>query len=243
MNGDPLNLIEIESNDTLDTATPVTLSTESPNAIATGTINFDFDNNRDVDATEDVDLYSFELSAGDTIILDLDPSGDIKPIQLAELILFDSEGNNVAQGILSDPGPKDAFVSLLPYIEYTVAEAGTYYAGVSAYANADTIFSPGNAYDPFTAGSSSGVTFDQFGFNSFGDYALNLTLINDNTPVVEPPEPPTMGTPPADAPTVSLQTITGTYNADGSVVAPALVETVSDLGLSPTFGVGGAALT
>ncbi|MEM1281385.1 MAG: PPC domain-containing protein, partial [Cyanobacteria bacterium P01_H01_bin.152] len=243
MNGDPLNLIEIESNDTLDTATTVALSTESPKAIATGTINFDFDNNRDVDATEDVDLYSFELAAGDTIILDLDPSGDIKPLDLAEIILFDSEGNNVAQGNFNNPGPEDAFVSLLPYIEYTVAEAGTYYAGVSAYANADTIFSPNNDYDPFTAGSSSGVTFDQFGFNSFGDYALNLTLINDNTPVVEPPEPPTMGTPPADAPTVSLQTITGTYNADGSIIAPVLVETVSDLGLSPTFGIGGAALT
>ncbi|MEM9272652.1 MAG: TIGR03118 family protein [Cyanobacteria bacterium P01_F01_bin.143] len=233
---------EIESNDTIATATNVSLSTDAPEAIATGSINFDFDNNRDVDATEDVDLYAFELAAGDTIILDLDPSGDVKPIDAAELILFDSEGNNIAQGSFTNPGPEDAFTSLLPYIEYTVAEAGTYYAGVSAYLNADTFFAS-NAYDPFTAGSSSGVTFEQFGLNSFGDYALNFELVNDSTPVVEMSEPPITGTPAADAPTISLQTITGTYNADGSIIAPVLVETVSDLGLSPIFGIGGAALT
>ena len=242
MNNSYFQLIETESNDTLITATAVPLSTGSPKASATGTINFDFDNNRDVDATEDVDLYRFELAAGDTIILDLDPSGTVKPIDLAELILFDSEGNNLAQGSFTNPGPEDAFTSFLPYIEYTVAEAGTYYAGVSAYLNADTFFAA-NAYDPLTAGSSSGVTFEQFGINSFGDYALNFKLINDATPVAEPPEPPTSGTPPANAPTVSLQAITGTYSADGSILAPALVETVSDQGLSPLFGVGGAAIT
>ena len=242
MNSSYLQLIEAESNDTLSTANLVALSVDAPKAIATGSINFDFDNNRDVDATEDVDLYRFELAAGDTIILDLDPSGDVKPIDAAELILFDSEGNNLAQGSFTNPGPEDAFTSLLPYIEYTVAEAGTYYAGVSAYLNADTFFA-NNAYDPFIAGSSSGVTFEQFGLNSFGDYALNLELVNDATPIVEPPEPPTVGTPSADASTVSLQAITGTYNVDGSIIAPVLVETVSDQGLDPLFGVGGAALT
>ena len=242
MDSSYFQLTEVESNDTLGTATTVALSSGSPKAIATGTINFDLDNNRDVDATEDVDIYRFELAAGDIIILDLDPSGDVKPIDFAELILFDSEGNNIAQGSFTNPGPEDAFISGLPYIEYTVSEAGTYYAGISAYLNADTFFAT-NAYDPFTAGSSSGVTFEQFGLNSFGDYALNLELVNDSTPVVDPPEPPPSGTPPADAPTVSLQAITGTYNADGSIIVPVLVETVSDQGLSPIFGIGGAAIT
>ena len=209
MDSSYFQLTEVESNDTLGTATTVALSSGSPKAIATGTINFDFDNNRDVDATEDVDIYRFELAAGDIIILDLDPSGDVKPIDFAELILFDSEGNNIAQGSFTNPGPEDAFISGLPYIEYTVSEAGTYYAGISAYLNADTFFAT-NAYDPFAAGSSSGVTFEQFGLNSFGDYALNLELVNDSTPVVDPPEPPPSGTPPADAPTVSLQAITST---------------------------------
>ena len=87
MNNSYFQLIETESNEPLITATAVPLSTGSPKASATGTINFDFDNNRDVDATEDVDIYRFELAAGDIIILDLDPSGDVKPIDFAELIL------------------------------------------------------------------------------------------------------------------------------------------------------------
>lgn len=145
MNSDPLNLVEIESNDTFDTATSVAITTESPHAIATGAINFDFENNRDVDATEDVDLYAFELAAGDTIRLDVDAAGETMPVDLVELILFDSEGNNLAVGSFADPGPDDAFASFLPYIEYTATEAGTYYAGVSGYFNL--------AYDPFTAGS------------------------------------------------------------------------------------------
>ena len=85
MNSDPLRLIEIESNDTIATATSVSLSTDVPHAIATGSINFDFDNNRDVDATEDVDLYGFELAVGDTIRLDLDDAGESFEASLSSL--------------------------------------------------------------------------------------------------------------------------------------------------------------
>ena len=235
---------EAESNDTLSTATAISLSTESPKAIATGSINFDFDNNRDVDATEDVDLYSFELAVGDTIKLDVDPSGDVRPADFVELTLFDSNGDTLATGDVFNPGPDDAFTSFLPYIEYTATESGTYYVGVSAYLNGRSIFAV-SSYDPFTAGSGSGVNFDPLGFdlNSFGDYALGFELVNDATPVVEPPQPPADGTPSADAPTVSLQVITGTYDIDGSIIAPTLAETVSNAGLSPLFGVGGSAIT
>ncbi|MEM9091466.1 MAG: TIGR03118 family protein [Cyanobacteria bacterium P01_F01_bin.53] len=247
MDSTPINLTEIESNDTLSTATLVSLSTESPKAIATGSINFNFENNRDVDATEDVDLYAFELAAGDTIKLDVDPFGDVKPVDFVGLILFDSDGNALAQSEITDigPAPDEAFISFLPYIEYTATEAGTYYAGVSAFLNGGSIFAT-STYDPFTAGSGGGVDFEpfDFGLNSFGDYTLGFELENDSTPVVvEPPQPPTGGTPPADAPTVSLQTITGTYNIDGSIIVPTLAETVSDQGLSPTFGIGGGAIT
>ncbi|MEM7061659.1 MAG: TIGR03118 family protein [Cyanobacteria bacterium P01_B01_bin.77] len=232
MNSDPINLIEIESNDTLDTATAVALSAESPKAIATGSINFDFDNNRDVDATEDVDLYAFDLAAGDTIRLDLDAAGDTMPVDLAELILFDSEGNNLAVGSFSNPGPDDAFSSFLPYIEFTATEAGTYYAGVSATFNL--------AYDPFTAGSGSGTTFEAFDFSGFGDYTLGLELVTDATL----PPSSTLEIPASDAPPqISLETIAGTYILDESVVAPAVVETVNDLGLDPINALGGAAIT
>ena len=234
MNGAPVNLTEIESNDTLDTATLVALSTESPKAVATGSISFDFDNNRDVDATEDVDLYAFELEAGDTIKLDIDPAGEVKPVDFAGLILFDSNGNILAQGELTNPGPDDGFISRLPYLEYTATEAGTYYAGVSAFLNGGSFFAP-STYDPFTPGSGSGSDIPEF--NGSGDYTLGFELVNDSTPVV-PPEPPIIGgPPPADAPTVSLRIITGTYGLDGSIVATNLAETVSDRGLNPLIGV------
>ncbi|NEQ96890.1 MAG: TIGR03118 family protein [Cyanothece sp. SIO2G6] len=235
MSTESLNLIELESNDTFDTATLVSITTALPGAIATGSLNFDFVNNRDVDATEDVDLYAFELAAGDTIKLDLDAAGSTMPVALAELILFDSAGNNLATGSFVDPGPNDAFTSFLPYIEYTATEAGIYYAGVSAYFNL--------AYDPFTAGSGSGVTFEEFGFNGFGDYALGFELVNDATPV-STPNNPTPDNPVSDAPPqVSLRTVTGTYALDESLIAPAVVETVNDLGLAPFDGLGGAAIT
>ncbi|MEO0518189.1 MAG: TIGR03118 family protein [Cyanobacteria bacterium P01_A01_bin.116] len=236
---------EIESNDTFATATPIPLSTDSPKTTAAGSINFDFDNNREVDATEDVDLYTFDLAAGDTIKLDVDALGDVRPADFVELTLFDNNGNVLATGDVFNPGPDDAFVSYLPYIEYTATEAGTYYVGVSAYLNGSSIFAI-STYDPFTAGSGSGTNFDPlgFGFNSFGDYTLGFELMNANTPIVAPPQPPTNGgPPPTDAPTVSLQVITGTYDTDGSIITPTLAETVSDQGLSPSFGVGGSAIT
>ena len=228
------NLVETESNDTIGTATPVDITTTTPHAIATGSLSFDFENNPDIDATEDVDLYAFELAAGDTIRLDLDGAGEM-PVDLAELILFDSEGNNLATGIFTDPGPNDAFTSFLPYVEYTATEAGTYYAGVSAYFNL--------AYDPFTAGSGSGVTFEEFNLNGFGDYTLGFELVNDATPAPMPNNP-TPDNPASDAPPqVSLRTVTGTYALDESLIVPAVVETVNDLGLSPADGLGGAAIT
>ena len=234
MNSDSVNLTEIESNDTLATATSVSLSTASPKVIATGSINFDFDNNRDVDATEDVDLYAFELAAGDTIRLDLDGAGETMPIDVAELILFDGDGNNIAIGSFLNPGPDDAFASFLPYIEYTATETGTYYAGVSATSNL--------AYDPFTAGSGSGTTFEAFNFNGFGDYTLGFELVNDATPVTPPAAPPEI--PASDAPPqLSLETIAATYALDESVIVPAVVETVSDLGLDPASALGGGAIT
>ncbi|MEM9219342.1 MAG: PPC domain-containing protein [Cyanobacteria bacterium P01_F01_bin.150] len=245
MNSDPLNLIELESNDTIATAMTVALSTDAPKAIATGSINFDFDNNRSVDATEDVDLYGFELAAGDTIKLDLDEFGDVNPIGLASITLFDSDGNFLTQGDINaiGPGPDDAFLSRLPYIEYTATEAGTYYVGVSAFFNGGAFTSPfvASVYNPLIAGSGNG--FAGFpGLNGFGDYALNFELVNDETPVIVPPQPPG-GEPPADAPTVSSTIITGTYDVDRSIILPALVESVSDVGLDPLANRGGSAMT
>ncbi|MEM9002150.1 MAG: TIGR03118 family protein [Cyanobacteria bacterium P01_F01_bin.86] len=230
-----MSLVETESNDTIDTATPVAIATATPHAIASGSINFDFENNRDVDATEDVDFYAFELAAGDTIKLDLDEAGETLPLEFAELILFDSGGNTVALGSFANVGPDDAFISNLPYIEYTATVDGNYFAAVSGSFNA--------FYDPFTAGSGSGVTFEAFNINGFGDYTLGFELVNAATPVA-PPTNETPEIPASDAPPlISLETITATYGLNESVIVPAVVETVNDLGLDPVNGFGGSTVT
>ncbi|MEL6439908.1 MAG: pre-peptidase C-terminal domain-containing protein [Cyanobacteria bacterium J06621_8] len=228
-------LIETEANDTIGTANPVALSSDTPKAIATGTINFDFDNNRDVDATEDVDFYAFELAAGDTIKLDLDTADGSMPLDIGELILFDSEGNNLVRGLPTEPAPDDSFTSIQPALEFTATEAGTYYAGVSGFFN--------QFYDPFTAGSGSGINLEEFGNNGFGNYELVFELVNSETPVTPPPNN-TSDIPPADAPPqVSLQTFSGTYGLDESLIVPAAVETVNDVGLDPLLALGGSAIT
>lgn len=221
-----------ESNDIINTAIPIAITPDNPQAIAKGAILFDFRNNRDIDETEDVDFYSFALNTGDTIKIDLDGTGE-HPISLAELIIFDSQGNNVAQGSFLNPGFNDAFTSFLPYIEYTATQSGTYYAGVSASFN----FS----YDPFTKGSGSGVVFPGF---DVGDYSLNFDWVKpENSPTPSPHNDFTSKAPAANAPTVSLRTMTGTYGLEETLLAQAVLESVGDLGLSPADAQGGSAIT
>ncbi|MEM8827921.1 MAG: TIGR03118 family protein [Cyanobacteria bacterium P01_G01_bin.19] len=222
-------IAEIESNDTLDTATFLGAINANNSAVVTGELAFDFDNNPGIDDTEDVDLYGFELNAGDTVAIDLDEVGDFS--FLAELILFDAEGNNVAQGTFFNPGTDDTFTSFLPYIEYTAETDGTYYVGVSSTFNA--------FYDPNTAGSGSGDAFREFGFD-IGSYELEVNLVENNIIDIEPPLFPDV-LPPEDAPVVSLNTITGTYGLDETLISQELVESVDDI--SPEEGTGGSVIT
>ncbi|MEM9272650.1 MAG: PPC domain-containing protein [Cyanobacteria bacterium P01_F01_bin.143] len=234
MDNSYFQLTETESNDTISTANIVNLSSDAPKAIATGTINFDFENNRDVDATEDVDFYAFDLTAGDTIKLDLDTADGSMPLDIGELILFDSEGNNLIRGLPTEPALDDSFASIQPALEFTATEAGTYYAGVSGFFN--------QFYDPFTPGSGSGINLAEFGNNGFGNYELFFELVNSETPVTPPDTMPDIL--PGDAPPqVSLQTFAGTYGLDESLVVPAAVETVNDVGLDPINALGGSAIT
>ncbi|MEL7039477.1 MAG: TIGR03118 family protein, partial [Cyanobacteria bacterium J06592_8] len=221
---------ETETNDTLNTANSLGVIDENNSAVTEGIIAFDFENNPGVDETEDVDLYAFEMNSGDTVSIDLDAIGD-RPLSLGELIVFDAEGNNLAQGSFLDPGPDDAFSSFLPYIEYTAEESATYYVGVSALSN--------NFYDPFTVGSGSGESFRDFGFD-VGTYELEVNLVENNIIDVELPVFPAV-LPPEDAPVVSFNTITGTYGLDETLLSQELVESVE--GISPEEGTGGAAIT
>ncbi|MGD1921332.1 MAG: TIGR03118 family protein, partial [Pleurocapsa sp.] len=223
------NITEIESNDTLNTATSLGTIDANNSAIVTGELAFDFENNPGIDDTEDVDLYSFELSAGDTVAIDLDEVGDFS--FLAELALFDGEGNNVAQGTFYNPGTDDAFTSFLPYIEYTAETDGTYYVGVSSTFN--------TFYDPTTPGSGSGDAFRDFGFD-IGSYELEVNLVENNVIDIDPPVFPAV-LPPEDAPVVSLNTITGTYGLDETLISQELIESVE--GISPEEGTGGSVIT
>lgn len=138
-----------ESNDTLATATAVTLTDDGFSITAT------VGNNPDLAAGLDVDLYAITLDAGETLALDIDT---IMGSSLdAVLTVFGPAGAVIAQND-DAPAPGEAF-TLDSYLEFTATTATTYYVGVSGFAN--------TAYDPTVAGS--GVA------GSTGDYTLTIT--------------------------------------------------------------------
>lgn len=176
-----------------------------------------------MDATEDVDLYSFKLNAGDTVAINTNANQFDSELD-SVLRLFDSEGTELE---LSDdtPAPKELFVSALDsYIEYTAEEAGTYYVGVSSFENFE--------YDPSTAGSGTG--------QSRGEYDLSINLVsgdgggNGGDGGANGNSNGDGGGTGSGGPTVSLQTISGTFNQDESdnILADNLVKSVDDNGAS-----------
>lgn len=147
-----------------------------------------------VDATEDVDFYSFKLTAGDKLRLDIDarqtnlenPS-DVDTI----LRVFDGSGNELA---ISDDtaAPGEAFVSSSDsYLEFVPETDGTYYLGVSAYPNGAPFYNVPEAfgypaerweeavYDPFVPASGNGSGFPEDDFLSYGEYDLTIDLNPD----------------------------------------------------------------
>ena len=185
---------EIEDNDTLAEANPVSLSAENPSVSLSGMIE-----GGNFDEPEDVDLYSFDLEAGQTISLDIDTEAvlpetlDFRPVVFpalddvlqrtdTELRLFDAEGNELAINI--DGAAPDEEFSRDPYLEFTAESAGTYYVGVSLLGNRN--------YDPNVSRSGSGWTFPEVGV-FFGDYELTASLLKSTTepkpPTTEPTEP------------------------------------------------------
>ncbi len=182
---------ESESNSTLSEANALGLSSERASVSLSGLIGESF-----VDLPEDVDFYSFNLEAGQTVNLDIDTE-EILPETInarpvvspalaetlqkpdTELRLFDAEGNELAAN--NDGAAPDEEFSRDPFVKYTAETAGTYYVGVSQLGNRN--------YNPNVARSGSGWTFPEIGvFNGF--YDLTATLVDGNTE----PEPPTTET-------------------------------------------------
>ena len=100
-------------------------------SISLGSITASRETNGGVKIPDDVNVYSFQVSAGQTITFDIDrPSGSLVPL----LRLFNSNGLELKQnagGIAPLETPADE-----AFIQYTFANAGTYYIGVSGVGNA-----------------------------------------------------------------------------------------------------------
>ena len=219
LNETPVIVDSQESDDTIDTAIPIGINGDRSKAIVRGEIDFNFGNNRDVDQTEDVDMYSVELQAGDRLTIDLDSipftnsegfvlrnSGDLRLFNAAgEELVYNDEGS--APGELFE-SRRDA------YIDFTVTETGTYYIGVSQAFNEN--------YDPFVKGTGDGATISpRFGIGA-GEYELEVD-INPEAPSFEQfvefdGESP-------DSPVVSFAAIPGTFSGN-DIISSQIVESL-----------------
>ena len=202
-----------ETNDTIATAIATGLSTDNSSLTVEGAL----EQQRDpaVDRTEDVDMYSVELAAGDVLRIDTDARAISDDAPDTLLRIFTADGTQVAQSD-DDAAPDELFAPGRQdsYLEYTAESAGTYYVGVSSFPNGEFDFN-NVPYDPNVAGSGTG--------RSFGNYQLNLSLNEDVAPAPTVIAPST-----GDGPTVSLSATPGTYDDDDNVVASSLVQFVDD---------------
>ncbi len=206
-----------EPNDTIGEAIATGLSADNSTVSIDGSIGFTF-SNRTVDDTEDVDMYGFELAAGDTVSIDLDSInvmlGEFEVNNAGDLRLFNAAGEELAYSDQA-PAPDELFAAGRDgYIEYTATEGGSYYVGVSHFRN-------GN-YDPNVSGSGDGAKFPDFGIAP-SPYNLSLKLNPTNTgtePFVE-----FDGSPTAGAPTVTLNMVPGTFSGN-DILSSQIVESL-----------------
>ncbi len=134
-----------EPNDSIGTATPVTLSAGA--ATVTGTIG------DGTYALADVDIYAVTVAAGGVLTVDIDAATLATSSSLDSYVrVFNASGVQVA---FND----DAAGSLDSLVTYTVPTSGTYYVGISSYGN--------SSYSTTTAGTGiAGQTT--------GDYAARI---------------------------------------------------------------------
>ena len=155
------DLTVLEPNDTLATALPTGLNGSTQVFDATGVIGDDM---QTPDPSLDVDLVEFWLDAGDQVAIETNTrqlASQLDPY----LRLFDAAGNQVTANNNVEPNN--------PYnrdarIEYTAAQRGKYYVGVSAAHNTN--------YD--TSVSESGRA--QGTVASQGPYQLLITVTDPN---------------------------------------------------------------
>ena len=74
--GDDMALMETEFNDTLAAAEAIALPADGAAVVVEGEIGTTRATRNLIDASEDVDMYAFELEAGQTLTIDIDAGGD-----------------------------------------------------------------------------------------------------------------------------------------------------------------------
>ncbi|MEO1997073.1 MAG: DVUA0089 family protein, partial [Planctomycetaceae bacterium] len=111
-------------------------------------------------AERDVDLYRFEASEHTLAVIALTPQPAGQSMDTM-LRLFDATGNELAAN--------DDHNDLYSQLEYSIAESGTYYFGVSGYPRGD--------YDPHSEHADDNTTG-----GSVGDYRVHFSLLEDPDP-------------------------------------------------------------
>ncbi len=189
-----------EPNDIIPLASDIGLSAD--NSVVTIVETFDFDignryQNEDgsftyVDAVENVNLYRFDLKAGDVISSDIDsratdgaafPNVEFDTVNSIVGIqrIFDADGNELTGRGLS-PGIGEIFRSSGDsYLEFEAPEDGTYYLGLSSFSNGapQRFGAPdtwgGLTYNPFIPASGDGFNASEDSLN-IGEYELTIAL-------------------------------------------------------------------
>ncbi|MBS9769349.1 MAG: PQQ-like beta-propeller repeat protein, partial [Trichodesmium erythraeum GBRTRLIN201] len=135
---DVVSIIFKEPNDTITRATHTGLTLTNP---GTYTYSGKIGDNTNLLQQHDVDLFKFDLDAGETVSLSsnveiLDDDGNF--VGNAEIRLFDSTGSHISLSSYPDPNS----------LTYQALEIGTFYLGISGTGNTN--------YDPNIEGSGYG---------------------------------------------------------------------------------------
>lgn len=117
-----------------------------------------------IDVEGDVDVYQFQLSQGDTIVLDLDT--DLVAELDSALRLFNSDGREIAISD-DDLAPEEEVLSYDSYLSFTAETTDNYYLGVSSFSDTD--------YDPVNGRDN--LTDDDLNFTT-GEYELAIAIFN-----------------------------------------------------------------
>lgn len=143
-------------------------------------------NNPDITPKLDVDLFKFQLDAGQSITIDTDAE-QIGSEADTILRLFDDLGNELASSD-DTPAPNEEW-SYDSYLRFTATESGTYYAGISSYDN--------TGYDPIDG--TPGNVHDSPYYDGMGKYSIDIVISSNDRSIFG---------------TYNAETLTGTTGQD-----------------------------